>query len=365
MRDAERWAHLGTEREQSHVAAVLAHLRGDSRPIVDHLARYPVDALLLSAAVPTIAFAGVTEVPEQAWAIVEAAAPAYGDDWWYAGLLAFVRQEQERCDEAMDLACTSLAEQPDAGPLGARPGPRPLRDRRPRARPGLDGRLGDRRRRGDREPEPLLLARRAARAVGSATSTRCAAATTPSCARSSRPAAGPWSTAGSLLVRWALTPERRGGARPRAGRHRRRPRRAGAPRDAVPRHALRGRAARPRRRRRPAVRWPPGPTPTATPPSARSSPRSPARCTACTPARPRPPPTSSGRPRRRPYAASAGRTPSASSSRRSGSRPCCAPTASTRPRPPRPPPRPAPLGARRGVAAPLPHGRARLTGASS
>src|SRR6478672_11708723 len=40
MRDAERWAHLGTEREQSHVAAVLAHLRGDSRPIVDHLARY-------------------------------------------------------------------------------------------------------------------------------------------------------------------------------------------------------------------------------------------------------------------------------------------------------------------------------------
>ncbi|MEO9323746.1 pyridine nucleotide-disulfide oxidoreductase [Nocardioides sp. C4-1] len=115
MRDAERHAYRGTEREQSHVAAVLAHLRGDPRPIVDHLERFPVDALLLSAAVPTIAFAGVTEVPEQAWAIVEQAAPAYGDDWWYAGLLAFVRQEQERWDEAYDLACTSLAEQPDAG----------------------------------------------------------------------------------------------------------------------------------------------------------------------------------------------------------------------------------------------------------
>lgn len=115
MRDAERHAHRGTEREQSHVAAVLAHLRGDPRPIVDHLERFPVDALLLSAAVPTIAFAGVTEVPEQAWSIVEQAAPAYGDDWWYAGLLAFVRQEQERWDEAYDLACTSLAEQPDAG----------------------------------------------------------------------------------------------------------------------------------------------------------------------------------------------------------------------------------------------------------
>ncbi|MDO9456792.1 pyridine nucleotide-disulfide oxidoreductase [Nocardioides sp.] len=115
MRDAKRWAHLGTEREQSHVAAVLAHLRGDSRPIIDHLARFPVDALLLSAAVPTIAFAGVTEVPEQAWAIVEGAAPAYGDDWWYAGLLAFIRQEQERFEESMELAVASLAEQPDAG----------------------------------------------------------------------------------------------------------------------------------------------------------------------------------------------------------------------------------------------------------
>lgn len=115
MRDAERWAHLGTERERSHVAAVMGHLRGDSSLVVTHLERYPVDALLLSAAVPTIAFAGVTEVPERAWSIVERAAPAYGNDWWYAGLLAFVRQEQLRFDEAYDLACTSLAEQPDAG----------------------------------------------------------------------------------------------------------------------------------------------------------------------------------------------------------------------------------------------------------
>ena len=51
---------------------------------------------------PTIAFAGVTEVPEEAWSIVERAIPAYGDDWWFTGLLAFVRQEQGRFDEAMD-----------------------------------------------------------------------------------------------------------------------------------------------------------------------------------------------------------------------------------------------------------------------
>ncbi|MCD4525888.1 pyridine nucleotide-disulfide oxidoreductase [Nocardioides sp. cx-173] len=115
MRDAERHAARATERERSHVHAILSHLRGDSTPVVRHLATYPVDALLLSAAVPTIAFAGVTEVPQQAWNIVERAAPAYGDDWWYAGLLAFVRQEQGRFDEAMELSCRSLEVEPGAG----------------------------------------------------------------------------------------------------------------------------------------------------------------------------------------------------------------------------------------------------------
>ncbi len=113
--DARLHARRGTERERSHVHAVASHLRGDSLPLVAHLEEYPRDALLLSVAVPTIAFAGVTEVPEHAWQIVEQAAPAYGNDWWYAGLLAFIRQEQLRFDEAMDLACTSLAEEPSAG----------------------------------------------------------------------------------------------------------------------------------------------------------------------------------------------------------------------------------------------------------
>ena len=85
------------------------------RPLVAHLAAYPLDALLLSTAVPTIAFAGVTEVPAEAWSIVERAIPAYGDDWWFTGLLAFVRQEQGRFDEAMELSCRSLAVEPGAG----------------------------------------------------------------------------------------------------------------------------------------------------------------------------------------------------------------------------------------------------------
>ena len=80
-----------------------------------HLTTYPRDAVLLSVAMPTIAFAGVTEVPAEAWAIVESAAPSYGDDPWFLGLLAFVRQEQRRYDDAMNLSCTALAADPTAG----------------------------------------------------------------------------------------------------------------------------------------------------------------------------------------------------------------------------------------------------------
>ncbi len=108
-------ARRGSDRERSHVHAVVSHLAGDSRPLVAHLEAYPRDALLLSVAVPTIAFAGVTSVPEESWDIVERARPAYGDDWWYCGLLAFMRQEQCRWDEAMSLACRSLDEEPTAG----------------------------------------------------------------------------------------------------------------------------------------------------------------------------------------------------------------------------------------------------------
>ena len=115
LHDAQRLSARSTQRERSHVHAVAAHLHGDSRPLVRHLRTYPRDAVLLSTAVPTIAFAGVTEVPEEAWALVEAAIPAYDDDWWFLGLLAFVRQEQRRFDEAMDLALTSLAVEPGAG----------------------------------------------------------------------------------------------------------------------------------------------------------------------------------------------------------------------------------------------------------
>src|SRR3954469_1765594 len=115
IRDARLHAARSTERERSHVEAVARHVEGDSRPLVAHLRRHPTDALLLSVAVPTIAFAGVTSVPQDAWEIVERCAPAYGDDWWFTGLLAFMRQEQGRFDEAMELSCLSLDTEPGAG----------------------------------------------------------------------------------------------------------------------------------------------------------------------------------------------------------------------------------------------------------
>jgi tetratricopeptide (TPR) repeat protein len=115
LQDAELHAARGTERERSHVHAVVRHVAGDPAPLVAHLRTYPLDALLLSTAVPTIAFAGVTEVPEEAWSLVEQAVPAYGDDWWFTGLLAFVRQEQGRFDEAMALSLASLDVEPGAG----------------------------------------------------------------------------------------------------------------------------------------------------------------------------------------------------------------------------------------------------------
>lgn len=115
LADARLHAARATERERSHVYAVERHLQGDHGPLLAHLAAYPKDAVLLSVAMPTIAFAGVTDLPEQAWSIVETAAPAYGDDPWINGLMAFVRQEQRRFDEAMELSCRSLAAEPSGG----------------------------------------------------------------------------------------------------------------------------------------------------------------------------------------------------------------------------------------------------------
>jgi hypothetical protein len=70
--------------------------------------------LAISVAVPTIAFGGITR-GEESWSLVESLGPKYGDDWWYRSQLAFVRQEQERWEEAEMLAAAALAAEPASG----------------------------------------------------------------------------------------------------------------------------------------------------------------------------------------------------------------------------------------------------------
>lgn len=109
----------GDERERSLVDVVTARVR-DTRgqgatALLSHLADHPRDVLAVSAAVPTIAFSGVTDLQREAWQLVEGLAPAYGDHWWYISLLAFTRQDQSRFEEAGLLAESALSCEPSSG----------------------------------------------------------------------------------------------------------------------------------------------------------------------------------------------------------------------------------------------------------
>lgn len=107
------------ERERRFIEVAAARITDpgpdSAAALLAHIDAYPEDALAVSVAVPTIAFSGATEVPSEAWALIDALAPAYGSHWWYRGMLAFSRQEQGRFAEAADLADRALADEPAAG----------------------------------------------------------------------------------------------------------------------------------------------------------------------------------------------------------------------------------------------------------
>jgi hypothetical protein len=83
--------------------------------LLRHVEEFPRDVLAVSAAVPTIAFSGVIDVQQDVWDLVERIGPSYGDHWWYSSLLAFVRQDQSRFDEAGLLAEQALSVEPSSG----------------------------------------------------------------------------------------------------------------------------------------------------------------------------------------------------------------------------------------------------------
>ncbi len=107
------------ERERSLVDVVGRRVgdvrRSGATALMNHIAQHPRDVLAVSAAVPTIAFSGVTDLQQEAWELVEGLAPAYGDHWWYISLLAFTRQDQWRFDEAGLLAESALSCEPTSG----------------------------------------------------------------------------------------------------------------------------------------------------------------------------------------------------------------------------------------------------------
>ncbi|CAM3235025.1 FAD/NAD(P)-binding protein [Nocardioides dubius] len=106
------------ERESSFLDAVTTRLRTDeatgAAALLRHIRLYPRDALAVSVAVPTVAFGGLTSGPQTA-DLVEGLGKAYGDDWWYAGQLAFVRQDQQRWKEADELTAYALSVEPASG----------------------------------------------------------------------------------------------------------------------------------------------------------------------------------------------------------------------------------------------------------
>ena len=144
---ADRNTVRASARERSAVHALGVVCTGDGpsafKALVRHLTDYPSDALLLDVAFPTIAFSGVTETSAEVWSLVEDAAPAYGDDWFYLSLLAFVRQEQERYDEALDAGRAGARDRAVLRPRRPRRRARALRDVRLRRRAAVARRLAD------------------------------------------------------------------------------------------------------------------------------------------------------------------------------------------------------------------------------
>jgi hypothetical protein len=111
--------HRADDRERSLVDVVSRRVQdvrnSGATALMNHIAQHPRDVLAVSAAVPTIAFSGVTDIQQEAWELVEGLAPAYGDHWWYISLLAFTRQDQSRFDDAGLLAETALECEPTSG----------------------------------------------------------------------------------------------------------------------------------------------------------------------------------------------------------------------------------------------------------
>jgi tetratricopeptide (TPR) repeat protein len=75
----------------------------------EHLAEFPRDALLVQMAVMLLGGSGRVTRRHESRGMLEGLAPAYGEDWWFLGSLAFAHHETESYERARQLSERSLA----------------------------------------------------------------------------------------------------------------------------------------------------------------------------------------------------------------------------------------------------------------
>jgi tetratricopeptide (TPR) repeat protein len=116
---AEELIGGASRRERRHVAAVSAFVNGQTdRPaalVREHLAESPRDALLVQMAVMLLSGSGRITRREESRAMLEGLAPAYGEDWWFLGSLAFAHHETESYEQSRRFSERSLALYPRNG----------------------------------------------------------------------------------------------------------------------------------------------------------------------------------------------------------------------------------------------------------
>jgi hypothetical protein len=116
---ARRLAGGVSRRERQHVEAIGTLVDGNASgalaAVRAHMAEFPRDALVLSLAVGAfglIAFSGRADQNALLLGLLDALAPHYGDDWWFAFAHGWAFNEARRPAEARKLMEHSLARQP-------------------------------------------------------------------------------------------------------------------------------------------------------------------------------------------------------------------------------------------------------------
>lgn len=119
LRAVSSTAPGGNERERSLAGVVTARASAGqlaAEPLaVRHLRQWPRDVLAMSVLVPAMSWSGRPGAVAELSSLVEELSGLVGPDWWLDALLAFVRQEQGRLDEAGALAERSFAAEPRSG----------------------------------------------------------------------------------------------------------------------------------------------------------------------------------------------------------------------------------------------------------